>query len=295
MNHGHIIDSIRHVLRSPSGEVIASWSDDTNMLDTDVGKIRVKDTGGNKPNLVMVPDGPCVIEHFESLFAELSPHFRVICFDMPGLGFSYPKLGYDFGLDESTKIVVSVLDALNIERATLSFSCVNGYVAIAVAKKFPERVSRLVLAQTPSLHTMKNQWVHRNIPKPVQIPYIGQIINAVMSKQFASKWYDVALPRNSPYKEGFVSHALSALHSGSCFCLASIVQGMISTSDNELNGIDVPTTMVWGNKDWSHKNTNFVSLRDHVPHCEIHEFDGCGHFPYLEQPKAFAALLREAQ
>ena len=114
---------------------------------------------------------------------------------------------------------------------------------------------------------MKNQWVNRNIPKTVQIPYIGQAVNAVMSKKFGSKWYDMALPRNSQYKEGFVNHALSALHSGGCFCLASIVQGMMGASDNELNGLEVPTTMVWGNKDWSHKNTNFESLRDPVPHC----------------------------
>jgi pimeloyl-ACP methyl ester carboxylesterase len=295
MSHGHILDGIRHFFRSPSSEVIAFWPDDTYILDTDSGKIRVKDTGGNKPTLVMVPDGPCVIEHFESLINELLPHFRVICFDMPGLGYSYPKLSYDFGLEKSTKIIISVLDALNLERAILSFSCSNGYTAIAVAKNFPERVSRLVLAQTPSLHEMKKQWVNRNVPKSIQIPYIGQTINAIMSKKMASIWYDMALPRNSPHKEEFINHSISALHSGGCFCLASIVQGMRDVSNNELSDIEVPTTMVWGNKDWSHKNTKFESLREHVPNCEIHEFDGCGHFPYLEQPRAFAALLRETQ
>ena len=69
----------------------------------------------------------------------------------------------------------------------------------------------------------------------------------------------------------------------------------MGASDNALNDIEVPTTMVWGNKDWSHKNTNFESLRDHVPKCEIHKFDGCGHFPNLENPRAFAELLRYDQ
>jgi len=293
MSHGHLFDGIRYLLRRPSNAVIASWPADTNIVDTDAGKIRVKDTGGNKPALVMVPDGPCVIEHFESLISELLPHFRVICFDMPGLGFSYPKLNYDFGLEKSTQVIIAVLDALKIETATLSFSCVNGYVALAVAKNFPQRVTRLVLAQTPSVHEMKNQWVERNIPKSLQIPYLGQAINAAMSKRLTAKWYDMALPRNSPHQAGFVNQSIAALHSGGCFCLASIVQGMRNVSDNALNGIEVPTLLVWGNKDWSHKHTNFSSIREHVPHCEIHEFDGCGHFPYLEQPKAFAALLRD--
>jgi len=299
MSHGHILDGIRHFFRSPSSEVIAYWPDDTYMLDTDAGKIRVKDTGGatggNKPTLVMVPDGPCVIEHFETLINELRPCFRVICFDMPGLGYSYPKLSYDFGLEKNTKVIISVLDALKIERAILSFSCSNSFIAIAVAKNFPARVSRLVLAQTPSIHEMKNQWTKRNVPKPIQIPYIGQTINAIMSKKMASIWYDMALPKDSQYKEDFVNLSLSALHSGGCFCLASIVQGVRNVDDNELNGIEVPTTMVWGNKDWSHKNTKFESFREHVPHREILEFDGCGHFPNLEQPRAFATLLRETQ
>ena len=213
MSKGHFVDSIRHV-RLPSSAVIASWPENMNILDTDSGKIRVQDTGGSKPALVMVPDGPCVIEHFEILITELSSHFRVVCFDMPGFGFSYPEFSYDFGIDKSAKVVISVLDVLNIERATLSFSCVNGHVAIATAKSYPERVSRLVLAQTPSIDVMKNQWVDRNVPKPVKIPFVGQVINAAMSKTFASKWYEVALPKSSPYKESIVNHSLIALQSG---------------------------------------------------------------------------------
>jgi len=293
MSYGHVLDGVRYISRRPSKRAMASWSDDTNIIDTDSGKIRVKDTGGNKPALVMVPDGPCVIEHFERLITELSPHFRVVCFDMPGLGFSYPELDYDFGLEHGTRIVKSVFDALDIERATLSFSCSNSYIAISMARHYPERVSRLVLAQTPSLHEMRSQWIDRNIPKMLRIPFIGQAIGAAMSNQLASRWFDMSLPKNTPQKDEFVKHALSALHSGGCFCLASIVQGMRNVGNSDLSDIEVPTTMVWGNKDWSHRNTSFESLRVHVPHCEIHEFAGCGHFPNLEQPREFAALIRE--
>ncbi len=292
MSHGYIVDSIRHIFRSPSNEVIAGWPENMNILETGSGKIRVQDTGGKKPALIMVPDGPCVIEHYEQLITELSDHFRVVCFDMPGFGFSFPESGYDFSLDKSAEVVISVLDALKIERAILSFSCVNSFVAMAVAAKYPERVSRLVLAQTPSLNSMRTQWIDRNIPKPLRIPFVGQVSNAAMSKTLSSKWHGIALPRNSSHKESFISHSLVALQTGGCFCLASTVQGMACASENALNGIEVPTMMIWGNKDWSHKNTNFETMRDHIPECEFHEFDGCGHFPNLENPKAFSELLR---
>ena len=83
------------------------------------------------------------------------------------------------------------------------------------------------------------------------------------------------------------------MHSGACFCFASIVQGMTNEKDYVLKNIEIPTKMIWGNKDWSHKGTQFESIRDNVPHCEIIEFKDCGHFPNLEKPKAFAEILRD--
>lgn len=292
MSRGHIIDSIRCARRQPSTEQIATWPDNTNIVDTSTGKIRVRDTGGTKPVVVMVPDGPCVIEHYGALINELLPRFRVICFDMPGLGYSYPKRGFDFGLKASSLVVISVLDALKIEKAIISFSCSNGYIAISVAKHYPERITRLVLAQTPSVQDMTGQWMDLNIPKPLLWPYLGQSLNAIMEKKLAAKWFEIALPRDSSYKGVFIDHALSALKSGACFCLASIAQGMQDISDDLLNGVEIPITMVWGNRDRSHRNTNFENLRDLLPKCEIVEFDGCGHFPNLEQPKAFSALFQ---
>jgi hypothetical protein len=44
---------------------------------------------------------------------------------------------------------------------------------------------------------------------------------------------------------------------------------------------------------WPNKGTNFESLRDNAPSCEISKFDNCGYFPSLEALGAFAALLKE--
>jgi hypothetical protein len=56
---GHWFDSALHGLRRPDA---GRWSADMRLLDTAVGRIRVRDTGGDKPALLMTPDGPCVIE-----------------------------------------------------------------------------------------------------------------------------------------------------------------------------------------------------------------------------------------
>jgi len=291
MMFGHMLDGVRLLARSPSDVQMETWPAGTRIIRTTAGRLRVRDTGGDNPVIVMVPDGPCVIEHYEALIAELAGSFRVICFDLPGFGFSYPRPMYDFGLDATVDVVLAVLDASDVSRATLSFSCVNSFYALAVTQAVPDRVERLVLCQTPSKNAM-DAWVRHNIPAPLVVPFVGQAAVAAGAKTLATKWFDKALPRDSPVGEQLRQVATHALKNGACFCLASVVQGMLPVKATQLAGTDVPTTMIWGNRDWSHKTTDFESFREHVPNATIEIFDGCGHFPNLERPEQFAECLR---
>ena len=57
------------------------------LVPTAGGRLRVFDSGGSKPAVLITPDGPCVIEHYAALINELSPNYRVVIFDAPGFGF----------------------------------------------------------------------------------------------------------------------------------------------------------------------------------------------------------------
>ena len=146
----------------------------TRSVQTLVGPVRVYDSGSEKPCVVFVPDGPNVIEHYDRLIELLTPSVRVVCFDMPGFGYSFPRSTYDHSLDQGAKAVLGVLDALNIKAATLAFSCANGFYALRAAQMAPERISYLVLSQTPSITAM-HAWTDRTIPRPLRIPVAGQI------------------------------------------------------------------------------------------------------------------------
>ena len=286
---GHWLDSALHARRVLRDE--ARWPQDTRMLDTHAGRIRVQDSGGDKPVVLMTPDGPCVIEHFETLTATLRNDFRVVCFDQPGFGFSYPRFGYAHRLEQGADAVLAVMDALGIARATLSLSCANGFYALAAARLAPERIDRLVLAQTPSMDAMQ-QWVHRVIPKPLRTPVIGQLLVRSRVRKTAAGWFDVAVPRGmdpAPYK----NPTDAALCNGGCFCLAGVVQGLVESDVRLLEGVTTPVTLAWGDADRSHRHTAPDALLSLVPHAQLHRFEGCGHFPNLEQPERFAQLVRQ--
>ena len=170
----------------------------TRSIETPTGSLRIYDSGSEKPCVVLVPDGPNVIEHYHYLIELLKPSLRVICFDMPGFGYSFPHPTYEHSLDQGAHAVLCVMDALNIDRATLAFTCANGLYALRVAQLAPKRVSCLVLSQTPSLDAM-HAWT-RVVPRPVHVPVIGQIFAWLVRKKFADVWYLKALPQTTDAK-----------------------------------------------------------------------------------------------
>jgi pimeloyl-ACP methyl ester carboxylesterase len=261
----------------------------TRMVNTPVGAVRLFDTQSSKPCVVFVPDGPNVIEHYGALLDLLSQHLRVVCFDMPGFGFSLPDPTYTHSLDQGASAVIGVLDALGVERATLAFSCANGFYALRAAQLSPRRVAGLFLAQTPSLLAMRS-WVDRVIPWPVGVPVLGQTVAWLARNKSAHAWYDIALPKTTD-REPYRRIANDALSSGGCFCLAGVVQGLARESLATLKDVDTPCTMIWGEQDRSHRHTRADSLLDCTPKAEIIRFNDCGHFPDLEQPQRYAELL----
>jgi pimeloyl-ACP methyl ester carboxylesterase len=258
-----------------------------------VGAVRTYDSGtdpsSNKPCVILVPDGPNVIEHYYGLISLLTPHLRVVCFDMPGFGFSLPQASYAHSLDQGAQAVLGVMDALQIDTATLAFSCANGFYALRAAQMAPQRITRLVLSQTPSLTAM-HAWTARVVPWPLRVPVLGQLAGWLFKRKAAYSWYRIALPRNTdaaPYQE----KTLNAFNGGACFCLAGVVQGLAREAPASLHGVTTPCTMVWGALDHSHKHTQPQSLLDCAAQADIVRFDDCGHFPDIEQPERFAALL----
>jgi pimeloyl-ACP methyl ester carboxylesterase len=151
-----------------------------------------------------------------------------------------------------------------------------------LAKRYPQRVSQLVLAQTPSFDSIRN-WTDQNIPKLLRVPYIGQVVTALKSEFLATRWFDKALPRGSEHKSGLVAQAQKALQAGGCFCLASLVQGVLQAQEDDLCGVQCPTLAIHGDSDYSHKRTDFRSITGPIPHAQVISFRGCGHFPNLKR------------
>lgn len=273
-------------------EAQAQWPADMRVIETPAGPMSVRDTRGDGPVVAFAVASPCVTTHYEAVLDALRADHRVIVFDMPGFGFSPPRADYDHGLRAGGTAIAGLLEALALRDVTLVANSVNGLYGLA-ASQLSDRLGRLLLVQTPSAETMK-AWFGRITQPILHRRLLGQFINFTSRDRFPPLWYRIVLS-DPERREAFITPAMNALKQGACYCFASFVHGMrdLDPSDPLLTADPaLPVDLVWGGADRTHRSTQPEAIRQHAPQAEILRVPEAGHYPDLEDPEAFARLLR---
>jgi pimeloyl-ACP methyl ester carboxylesterase len=254
--------------------------------------VNVFDTGGSGPTAVLVPDGPCVADHFVELISILSPEFRVICIEMPGNGGSLPSLGYDYAFATGGHLLNEVISQLRIYDAVLSASCVNSHYALSAGATCPDRWVGIVLHQAIPIPELQ-RWGRRTLPGALNMPILGQLVAAIYRNRMTGQWFHKALPPGiSPTHLEAVAAERRRL--GSCFCIASLCQAVLAERDPSGTYRDLasPVHLICGTADPTHRGTDWDSLARLLPNCSVSRLDGVGHFPEIERAAVTAASLK---
>jgi pimeloyl-ACP methyl ester carboxylesterase len=78
------------------------------------------------------------------IFNRLKLSFQVIAFDLPGHGDS-DCIGYVHSMEMMAELVKSILDSHKIRKAVLVGHSLGGYVSLAFAENYPDRLHGLIL------------------------------------------------------------------------------------------------------------------------------------------------------
>lgn len=294
------VDTLRLTRRGRRHDV-EGWASGTRtgarFVDLPRARLRVRVGGeapaGGAPTVVFACDPPNVVEHYDALLGLLAPRFRSVCVELPGFGFSTPKRGFGFSLEEYARTVADLLTALGAGPYLLAFPCVWAYAALGVAAERPELVSRLLLVQAPSW-AEEVGWSRRIDRRGfIRTPFVGQALMASRPRQVAERWYRAALPRGASGSEEFLGPARRAFEHGACFCLGSFTQAWFGGRAPAFPTPSQPVLAVWGASDRSHGATDRRSILEHVPHAAYLEYEDAGHFPELERAERFVETLGE--
>jgi pimeloyl-ACP methyl ester carboxylesterase len=265
---------------------------DIQFMDIRAASIRYRVVGERGPVLAICPDPPVLIEHYDELAQRLSGRFRLLLFELPGFGFSIPKIGLDLRAERVVFEVAEFLRRLEMGPYILSFPCVAGLTAVHLAHAFPELVRALVLVQTPD-KANAIRWKHARDPGGIlHTPVVGQVALNLLKRKRMRPWFSAALADASE-TERYATLCESAFDHGACFCLASAFQQYLTEAMPEFPAISQPALAIWGGKDRSHRATDKSSTLGFAPNAELRLFEQAGHFPDLEDPDRFEACLIE--
>jgi 3-oxoadipate enol-lactonase len=157
-------------------------------------------------------------------------------------------------------------------------------IAMRLAAQAPQRVRRLVLCDTAPTIGTAEAWNAR-IAR-VEAEGVGAIAGAVLAG-----WVTPAYRERRPADTAGWRNMLERMPAGGSAASCAAVRDADLTAD--VRNLKFPTLVVVGEQDAATPPAAARALAAMVAGAELKEIAGAGHLPMLEQPEAFATLVRE--
>jgi 3-oxoadipate enol-lactonase len=217
----------------------------------------------------------------------LSDAARVIAPDLRGFGQTAPAAGAT-SIASYAADVRSLLDALAIDRAVVGGVSMGGYVALAFARLFPERLRGLVLVDTRA--AADSAEARRGRDESAAL--VRSAGPAALAERMVPKLLCAATLRAGDSLPRLLYGIVERQGvDGIVAALAALRDRPDATP--ALRGIAVPTLVVHGEDDAVIPLAEARSLAAAIPGARLEVLPEAGHLPNLERPLAFHRAVRE--
>ena len=255
------------------------------------------DEGEGEP-MVFVHGNPTWSFEFRHLIARLRSGFRCVAPDHVGFGLSSRSdRSEDHHPESHANRFAAFLDHLDLRDVTLFMTDWGGPIGLDYARKFPERVRRLVIANT---------WCW-----PVGDDFHFKSFSFLMSSrigQYLIKRHNIFVNKVMPKAVGdrrvltpeIMAHYRHAQPSPGARSASAALPGCIVGASEWLDSIwreraafaDKPALIVWGHRDIAFRTRELERWKSELSDFEVHDFEDCGHFLAEEAPEKLVAVLR---
>jgi len=215
--------------------------------------------------------------------ADLLPHFRVLRYDARGHGASDAPAG-EYSIGQLGRDALGLVDALGIDKFAFCGLSLGGMVGQWLAIHAPDRLTRLVLANTSPRVGPAEYWETRR--RTVLDSGMAAIVETAMERSFSPE----TLARRDPQLSSFRRTLLAADPVGYAGCCAAI-RDMDHTE--LLREIRVPTLVVVGERDVATSwDAHGEVLAREIPRARVVRLPAA-HLSNIERPRSFTAALLE--
>ena len=233
--------------------------------------------------LVLIHAFPLDRGMWQSQVEALADRFRVLTPDVFGFGDSPVPAG-GWTMDSMAVELAAWLDSLGIrDKVILGGLSMGGYIALAFAKRFPERLRGLILADTRADADTPEARATRN----ETIDFVKANSAAVLIEKMLPK----LLATNSPSEVARVKELASKQS------VEGVVAALVALRDRPdstaaMKAFKFPTLVIVGEHDAITPPALAEAMMAELPQGTLVTIPGAGHLANLEQPAAFAEAIR---
>jgi pimeloyl-ACP methyl ester carboxylesterase len=256
--------------------------------------------GGSGPAVVLLHGITSSSETWGRVLPYVAERFTVIAPDLLGHGQSAKPRG-DYSLGAFASGIRDLLVALGHDRATFVGHSLGGGVAMQLAYQFPERCERLVLVDSGGLGREVNLLLRAaTLPgAELVLPLLAHARVIQGGRGLGRVLGRVGLRLTTDLDEIARGHAsLTDPETRSAFVhtLKTLIEPggqRIDASDRLYLAQHIPLLLIWGERDRIIPVAHGRAAHANVPGSRLEVFPSAGHFPQLEDPQRFVALLGE--
>lgn len=206
----------------------------------------------------------------------LAPRFRVMAVDLSGFGWSQaPPVAW--GVADYADHVRQLLDEVRITQATLLGHSFGGRIAIQLASRHPERVTRLILVASAGVRPKRGPRYYARVATTKAIRHMLTLPGLErLGRRLLSRWQAKVGSRDY--------QAAGALR-------PTFVKIVNEDLTPLLASVRAPTLLLWGDRDEEVRRSAVEVMAARIPRAHLEVFAGAGHFPFADAPDAFCRAV----
>jgi pimeloyl-ACP methyl ester carboxylesterase len=197
---------------------------------------------GQGPALLLIHSHYYSMRMWDDWIDTLDDHYQVIRFDMTSHGLTGPDSNSDYSMDRDLDHILGLLDYLGVDEFSVVGSSLGGNMAFHLASRYPERVQKLLLANSGGLARKGSRSSEGTIP--VWVDYVSYLVPTAAFKAFL-QWMIV--------DDSLVTEELAEefhqmfRREGNRFAEFNRMRSFkVGEPDSVLAAIKAPTLLMWG-------------------------------------------------
>jgi pimeloyl-ACP methyl ester carboxylesterase len=241
--------------------------------------------------VVFVHGNPGFSRDWQDLLGRVGEFARCLAPDMPGFGAAGKPETFEYTVPGYARHLDGVLTRAGVEKAHLVLHDFGGPWGLAWALANPDRLASLSLIDTGLLpgyrwHAFARAW---------RTPLLGELSMAVVSR----RGFHIGLKRGNP--RGLPAHFIDAMYDHFDAGTKRAILRLYRATDNPgemgdrygdiFRSWTCPACVIWGRSDPYIGAEYADRQRDYFRQAEVTILDGSGHWPFVDNPEAVAAIL----